>query len=257
MDSPESALRDANRLESTGDLSAAEAVLDRACRNWRGEPEFKLRHASLLLRLGRPKRALRRYRQVMKSHPQRLLAVEGAAMAAYRMGRHRLAERLYVRAMAIGMDGDRAALGIATCLVARGEREQGWQTALSRFETSGNSHAGLHGLLSGIASELGRTTPPLEAYDSPIQSESTPAASTQMTAAVEPERYSGSRTMEEMAGIAATDIISPQGDDPMALLSSETEEKRRRTVEVDTTELRHLTEQPAAEVSDDVLGFEL
>ncbi len=32
MDSPESALRDANRLESTGDLSAAEAVLDRACR---------------------------------------------------------------------------------------------------------------------------------------------------------------------------------------------------------------------------------
>ena len=151
MESPESVLRDALSLEAAGDLFGAESLLKRACGIWKSEPEFKLRHAKILVKLGQAKRALKRFREVMKSHPQRVEAPSGAAKAAFGLQRYKLAEKLYIRAMAIGLAGDAAALGIAACQLARGNHELAWNTALTRFESGQRSHQGLHQLLTEIS----------------------------------------------------------------------------------------------------------
>ena len=82
MDTPEQALRDAHAAEVEGDLHLAETILRSACKRWRREPEFKMRHAKVLRGLGNERRALKVYRAVLKAHPQRADAAIGAAEMA-------------------------------------------------------------------------------------------------------------------------------------------------------------------------------
>ncbi len=249
MASPEATLREAIALESGGDPVAAELVLRRACRTWRGEAEFAIRHAALLMRLGQAKRALKRYRKVMKSHPQRLEASIGAAEAAQLLGKHKMAESIYARAMALGMHGDEAALGIAASLLARGKRKRAWDTAFARFETSGHQHRGLHDLLMEIAPHLGKSVPPMEVYDTP----DTSSIEARKPVAVVHEATS----MEALAGIQATDLVATSADDPMATLLGDDENVRgSSTVPMDLPADELLRASPA-EVPEDVLEFDL
>ena len=79
MESPEDALRQAQSAEASGDLVLAESILRGAVKKWKREPEFKMRYGRVLRKLGRDRRALKIFRAVLKSHPQRADAAQAAA----------------------------------------------------------------------------------------------------------------------------------------------------------------------------------
>jgi tetratricopeptide (TPR) repeat protein len=268
MESPESVLRDAISLEAAGDLFGAESLLKRACGIWKSEPEFKLRHADILVKLGQAKRALKRFREVMKSHPQRVEAPSGAAKAAFGLQRYKLAEKIYIRAMAIGLDGDEAALGIAACQLARGSHEVAWHTALARFEKGQRSHKGLHQLLTEIAPKLGRVPPTLEIYDSiygggEMITDGAATSEILKDAQYEADPMVSAQpdSMEALAGIAAHELRSDVEDDTLNLLTaSEESQTSRRDVEIDLSSIDTLSKSndlSSKESSDDILDFDL
>ena len=268
MESPESVLREAISLEAAGDLFGAESMLKRACGVWKSEPEFKLRHADILVKLGQAKRALKRFREVMKSHPQRVEAPRGAAAAAFSLQRYKLAEKIYIRAMSIGLGGDEAALGIASCQLKRGNVELAWHTALTRFEKGQRSHQGLHQLLTEMSAILGRVPPALETYDSiyggtGVNSEST--VSFQEIASHRNDAASTSSTnadsMEELAGISAHELRSNVEEDTLNLLTAnEDVQTPRSEVEIDMSSIETLSKTVdvrSTEASDDILDFDI
>ena len=166
MASPDEVLATVRDALDAGDLELAEKTLRDASRNWKREPEFAIRHANILARLGRHAQALKVYRKAMKKAPERLDACKGAAECAIQVGNGKLAERLYSRATGLGLSLDEAALGISRSLIIRSQHHQAWDKALIQFNASGNKSKDLHSLLKEISAQVGSSVPQLDQYDS-------------------------------------------------------------------------------------------
>jgi len=166
MVSPDDVLAKVRGALEAGDLELAEKNLRDASRTWKREPEFAIRHAAILVRLGRHGQALKVYRKAMKKAPERLDACKGAAECAIQVGNGKLAERLYSRATGLGLGLDEAALGISRSLVIRSQHHLAWDKALIQFKASGNKSKELHNLLKEISAQVGSSVPELDQYDS-------------------------------------------------------------------------------------------
>lgn len=166
MDTPEDVLSSIREAMNAQDYVRAENELKAASKRWKNEPEFAVRHAGVLVKLGRDKEALKVYRKVMKKAPERLDACRGAAQSALSLGKAKLAEKLFSRATGLGLNLDEAALGIARCMLLRRHFLDAWKKAEYQFKESGNRHRGLHEFLVEIAPQVGLSTPRLDEFDS-------------------------------------------------------------------------------------------
>ncbi len=166
MASPDDVLASVRDALDAGDLELAEKILRDASRTWKREPEFAIRHANILARLGRHAHALKVYRKAMKKAPERLDACKGAAECAIQIGNGKLAERLYSRATGLGLSLDEAALGISRSLIIRSQHHMAWDKALIQFKASGNKSKEIHALLKEISAQVGSSVPELDQYDS-------------------------------------------------------------------------------------------
>ncbi len=166
MVSPDEILATVRDALAAGDLELAEQSLRDASRTWKREPEFAVRHAGVLVRLGKHSQALKVYRKAMKRAPERLDACKGAAECAIKIGNGKLAEKLYSRATGLGMDLDEVALGISRSYILRSQHHMAWEKASVQFKASGNKSKELHILLNEISAQVGSSVPKLDDYDS-------------------------------------------------------------------------------------------
>jgi tetratricopeptide (TPR) repeat protein len=166
MVSPDEILATVRDALAAGDLELAEQSLREASRTWKREPEFAVRHAGVLVRLGKHAQALKVYRKAMKRAPERLDACKGAAECAIKIGNGKLAEKLYSRATGLGMNLDEVALGIARSYILRSQHQMAWEKASVQFKASGNKSKDLHNLLKEISAQVGSSVPQLDDFDS-------------------------------------------------------------------------------------------
>jgi hypothetical protein len=165
MDSPEDVLTAVRDAVAAGDLATAEVVLRQASKRWSREPEFAIRHAKVLTQMNNEKSAYKVYRKVMKKAPERLDACRGAADAAIQIGKGRDAEKLYGRAIGLGMSLDEATAGIARSFSIRKRYAEAWEKAVTQFKDSGRKSRDLHSLLTEISPIVGAGVPPLNEFD--------------------------------------------------------------------------------------------
>lgn len=168
MTSPDEVLATVRQAMSSGDLETAEVALRGARKKWKGEPEFAVRHANVLVKQGKHAQALKVYRKVMKKSPERLDACIGAAECSIQTGKGRLAEKLYSRGIGLGLSLDEATLGIARSLVIRSQHHVAWEKAILQFKSSGNKSKELHDLLNEISPQTGISVPALDQFDTAI-----------------------------------------------------------------------------------------
>ncbi len=166
MDKPEEVLASIRDAMAAQDFARAEGELKAASRRWKNEPEFSVRHANVLVMMGRDSEALKVYRKVMKKAPERLDACQGAAQCALAIGKSKLAEKLFNRAVGLGIDLEEAALGIARCLLQRRLYLDAWKKAETQFKQGGNRHRGLYELLQEISPQVGIPVPRFDEFDS-------------------------------------------------------------------------------------------
>lgn len=165
MDSPEDVLNAVRDALVAGDLATAEVVLRQASKRWSREPEFSIRHAKVLSQMNNEKSAYKIYRKVMKKAPERLDACRGAADSAIKIGKGRDAEKLYGRAIGLGMSLDEASGGIARSLSIRKRYAEAWDKAITQFNDSGRKSRDLHSFLTEISPIVGAGVPPLNEFD--------------------------------------------------------------------------------------------
>ena len=165
MDTPEDVLSAVREAMMAGDLDAAEASLRMASKRWSREPEFAIRYARVLSQQGKDKAAFKAYRKVMRKAPERLDACRGAADSAIKVGKGRDAEKLYGRAIGLGLSLDEANAGIARSLTLRNRHAEAWEIALSQFKDSGRKSRELHALLKEMSPIVGAAAPPLNEFD--------------------------------------------------------------------------------------------
>jgi len=165
MDTPEDVLSAVREAMMAGDLDAAEASLRMASKRWSREPEFAIRYARVLSQQGKDKAAFKAYRKVMRKAPERLDACRGAADSAIKVGKGRDAEKLYGRAIGLGLSLDEANAGIARSLTLRNRHAEAWEIALSQFKDSGRKSRELHALLKEMSPIVGAAVPPLNEFD--------------------------------------------------------------------------------------------
>ena len=148
-----------------GDLEGAAKIFKQACKRWQKEPEFRIRHAEVLERLGRPSKAYRQYKRAMRISPERLDACAGAAECALACGWARDATRLYGRSIGLGMNIDIATTGIARALCLRKRHHEAWVKASAQFIEGGNKSRVLHGFMTEISPIVGLRVPDLDEFD--------------------------------------------------------------------------------------------
>lgn len=168
MSSAEEVLQAVRDAMAAQDYEKAELELRMAAKRWKKDPEFAVRHANVLVKLGQHGPALKIYRKVMAKAPERLDACSSAASCAIQLGKGKLAEKLYSRAIGLGMSLDRATLGISRSLVLRSRHLEAWNKAVSQFKSSGNKSKELHDLLKEISPQTGISVPHLDMYDSAV-----------------------------------------------------------------------------------------
>ena len=223
MDSPEQALRDAHAAEVEGDLHLAETILRSACKRWRREPEFKMRHAKVLRGLGNERRALKVYRAVLKAHPQRADAAIGAAEMATSLNKSRLAESLWGRALSVGAPTDVATVGLCRTIWIRGRKEEAWERARSAFVQGGNSSRLLYDFLCECSPIIGTTVPQLDLLETgEFNDDSTPPES-RRELNLDPATFSAD-SLESMAGITAAELAAPPDSEISALLGDDSDQ---------------------------------
>ena len=166
MTSPDEILTTVRDAMSKGDLELAEKTLREASSTWKREPEFAVRHANVLVQMGNHRNALKVYRKVMKQVPERLDACIGAAECAIKVGNGKLAEKLFSRAIGLGMSLDLATAGISRSLIIRSRHHQAWEKALAQFVSTENKSKELHKLLQEISPQVGSSVPALNQFDS-------------------------------------------------------------------------------------------
>ncbi len=165
MDTPEEVLSAVREAMVAGDLDAAEETLRMASKRWSREPEFAIRYARVLSQQGKDKAAFKAYRKVMRKAPERLDACRGAADSAIKVGKGRDAEKLYGRAIGLGLSLDEANAGIARSLTLRNRHAEAWDIALSQFKDSGRKSRELYALLKEMSPIVGAAVPPLNEFD--------------------------------------------------------------------------------------------
>ena len=165
MATPEQVLADARGCMNEGDLEGAAKIFKQACKRWQKEPEFRIRYAGVLERLGRPSQAYRQYKRAMRISPERLDACAGAAECALACGWARDATRLYGRSIGLGMNIDVATTGIARALCLRKRHHEAWVKASAQFIEGGNKSRVLHGFMTEISPIVGLRVPDLDEFD--------------------------------------------------------------------------------------------
>jgi hypothetical protein len=211
VDSPEQALRDAHAAEVGGDLHLAESILRAASKQWRREPEFKMRHGKILRSLGNDKKALKVYRSVLKAHPQRADAALAAAEAASSLNKSRLAESLWARALSVGAPTDIATVGLCRAIWIRGRKEESWERAHSAFIQGGNSSRVLHDFLRECSPIIGTQVPEIDILETGQLEGEYESLTTRRELTIEPATFSAD-SVESMAGIKAADLTAPSSD---------------------------------------------
>ena len=211
VDSPEQALRDAHAAVVEGDLHLAESILRAASKRWRQEPEFKMRHGKVLRSIGNGRKALKVYRAVLKAHPQRADAAIAAAETASSLGKFRLAESLWGRALSVGAPTDVATTGICRAIWIRGRKEEAWERARSAFLQGGNSSRILHDFLCECSPIIGTLVPELDLLETGELNDETPLISSRRELSIQPATFAAD-SVEGMAGITAADLAAPPSD---------------------------------------------
>jgi len=254
VDSPEQALRDALAAEVGGDLHLAESILRSASKQWRREPEFKMRHGKILRSLGNDKKALKVFRSVLKAHPQRADAALAAAETASSLNKSRLAESLWARALSVGAPTDIATVGLCRAIWVRGRKEESWERAQSAFIQGGNSSRALHDFLRECSPVIGTQVPEIDILETGQLGGEYESPTTRRELAIEPATFSAD-SVESMAGITAADLAAPPSDVITDLLGGDESEQQ--------IDMSAMTQSPSAETSrtdveipDDLFDFD-
>ena len=219
MESPEQALRDAHAAEVEGDLHLAESILRKACKKWRREPEFMMRHGRILRGLGDERKALKVFRTVLKAHPQRADAAIAAAETATSLNKSRLAESLWGRALSVGAPTDVATVGLCRAIWIRGRKEEAWERARSAFLQGGNSSRILHDFLRECSPVIGTQVPEIDMLETGELNDDFSAAESRRELTLKPATFA-TDSVEAMAGITAADLAAPPSEEITELLDS-------------------------------------
>ena len=254
MDSPEQALRDAHAAEVEGDLHLAESILRSACKRWRREPEFKMRHAKVLRGLGNERKALKVYRSVLKAHPHRADAAIAAAETATSLNKSRLAESLWGRALSVGAPTDVATVGLCRTIWIRGRKEEAWERARSAFEQGGNSSRILYDFLCECSPIIGTTVPQLDLLETGELNDELSSPDSRRELSLSPATFSGD-SLESMAGITAAELAASPNDEISTLLGDESEHSQVDMSAMDQSQSAKET-QTDVELPDDLLDFD-
>ncbi|MEE3310723.1 MAG: hypothetical protein VX230_04460 [Candidatus Thermoplasmatota archaeon] len=254
MDSPEQALRDAHAAEVEGDLHLAESILRSACKRWRREPEFKMRHAKVLRGLGNERKALKVYRSVLKAHPHRADAAIAAAETATSLNKSRLAESLWGRALSVGAPTDVATVGLCRTIWIRGRKEEAWERARSAFEQGGNSSRILYDFLCECSPIIGTTVPQLDLLETGELNDELLSPDSRRELSLSPATFSGD-SLESMAGITAAELAASPNDEISTLLGDESEHSQVDMSAMDQSQSAKET-QTDVELPDDLLDFD-
>ena len=225
MDSPEQALRDAHAAEVEGDLHLAETILRSACKRWRREPEFKMRHAKVLRGLGNERRALKVYRAVLKAHPHRADAAIAAAETATSLNKSRLAESLWGRALSVGAPTDVATVGLCRTIWIRGRKEEAWERARSAFVQGGNSSRLLYDFMCECSPIIGKTVPQLDLLETGEFNDDSTTPASRRELNLDPATFSAD-SLESMAGITAAELTAPPDSEISALLGDDSDQSQ-------------------------------
>jgi len=254
VDSPEQALRDAHAAEVEGDLHLAESILRSACKRWRREPEFKMRHAKVLRGLGNERKALKVYRSVLKAHPHRADAAIAAAETATSLNKSRLAESLWGRALSVGAPTDVATVGLCRTIWIRGRKEEAWERARSAFEQGGNSSRILYDFLCECSPIIGTTVPQLDLLETGELNDELSSPDSRRELSLSPATFSGD-SLESMAGITAAELAASPNDEISTLLGDESEHSQVDMSAMDRSQSDKET-QTDVELPDDLLDFD-
>ncbi|MDP6906398.1 MAG: tetratricopeptide repeat protein [Candidatus Thalassarchaeaceae archaeon] len=256
MESPEDALRIAHAAETEGDLILAESTLKSASKRWKREPEFKMRHGRVLRKLGRNKKALKVFRSVLKNHPQRSDAAQSSAELAQDLGKNRLAEALWGRALAVGAPNDVATVGLCKAIWARGRKEDAWSQALQSFIQNGRSSKILHNFLLECSPIIGTSVPELDQFDTAsFGADESNRGSDVRTGSKLVSANFGSDSVESMAGIQLDDTSTPSISDFSELLG--VEETKSKSIDLSMVRGKSHSKDGSNEVEipDDILDF--
>ena len=254
MDSPEQALRDAHAAEVEGDLHLAESILRSACKRWRREPEFKMRHAKVLRGLGNERKALKVYRSVLKAHPHRADAAIAAAETATSLNKSRLAESLWSRALSVGAPTDVATVGLCRTIWIRGRKEEAWERARSAFVQGGNSSRILYDFLCECSPIIGTTVPQLDLLETGELNDDLSSPDSRRELSLSPATFSGD-SLESMAGITAAELTASPDDEISTLLGDDSEHSQVDMSAMDQSKSTKET-QTDVELPDDLLDFD-
>ncbi len=254
MDSPEQALRDAHAAEVEGDLHLAESILRTACKRWRREPEFKMRHAKVLRGLGNERKALKVYRSVLKAHPHRADAAIAAAETATSLNKSRLAESLWGRALSVGAPTDVATVGLCRTIWIRGRKEEAWERARSAFVQGGNSSRILYDFLCECSPIIGTTVPQLDLLETGELNDDLSSPDSRRELSLSPATFSGD-SLESMAGITAAELAASPDDEISTLLGDDSEHSQVDMSAMDQSKSTKET-QTDVELPDDLLDFD-
>ena len=256
MASPEQALREAHDAEISGDLSVAESILRDAVKRWKREPEFKMRHARVLRTMGLEKRALKVYRSVLKTNPQRADAAQAAAETAMALGKAKLAETLWGRALAVGAPTDVATTGLCRAMWLRGRREEAWEQALQSFVQNGRASRPLHEFLIECSPILGMSVPGLDLLDvSELEEGGRGPALVRDDAMLKPATFA-TDSMEAMAGIDAQALLEPSNVQDVDLLSGTGDSAAAVDMSALALPRPSVSARPKDEIPDDLLDFD-
>ena len=214
MEGPEDALREAQSAESSGELVLASTILRSAVKRWKREPEFKMRYGRVLRKLGQDRRALKMYRAVLKSHPQRADAAQAAAESAQSLGKVKMAEMLWARALSVGAQVDVATVGLCRAKWARGLKEEAWELALQCFVQNGRNSKSLHDFLIECSPILGTSVPDFDQFDiATLEAENNPSLEIRNESRIDASSF-GSDSVESMAGISVEELTSAGENQP-------------------------------------------
>jgi tetratricopeptide (TPR) repeat protein len=255
--SPEQALREAHDAEMNGDLSVAESILRDAVKRWKREPEFKMRHARVLRTMGLEKRALKVYRSVLKTNPQRADAAQAAAETAMALGKAKLAETLWGRALAVGAPTDVATTGLCRAMWLRGRREEAWEQALQSFVQNGRASRPLHEFLIECSPVLGMSVPDLDLLDvSELKEAGGRGPALVRDDAMRTPATFATDSMEAMAGIDAQALLDLSNVQNVDLLSDTIDSAAAVDMSALALPRPSVSARSKDEIPDDLLDFD-
>jgi tetratricopeptide (TPR) repeat protein len=254
VDTPEQALREAHAAEVEGNLNLAESILRSACKRWRREPEFKMRHGRILRSLGNDRKALKVFRAVLKAHPHRADAAVAAAETATSLNKSRLAESLWGRALSVGAPTDVATVGLCRTIWIRGRKQEAWDRARGAFVQGGNSSRLLYDFLTECSPIIGTNVPELDLLETGELNDELTTPDSRRELTLSPATFSAD-SLESMAGITAAELAASHNDEISTLLGDEVEQPQ---VDMSAIGQAQATEETRTdvEIPDDLLDFD-